>query len=101
LEQHQASEKFSILSKISYFLAGVLLCMLIFSIFARILTNVWGMTLGVLVNVAFAGYIFNKWKLNRKLKTVVWGIVSTVILIILISITLWTLLFSLFDQIAG
>lgn len=101
MNQESSSAKIGILTKISYFLAGVLLCMLTFSVFARLLTNIWGLGLGILANVAGAGIIANRWKHNSKLKIVGYGIIATVILITLISITLWSLLFSLFSQIAS
>jgi hypothetical protein len=106
MEQHHektesSSKKIGILSAISFFLAGILLSSMIFSISLKILASVWGAFLGSAINITAAGYILNKWKNNQRLRIVGYGIVITLILFVVLSIGLWTLFLNLFQEIAN
>lgn len=89
-----------ILQKVTLFVSGFLVTLLIIAVFLKILSSMWGMILGVVVSVGCGVLILKK---NKK---PVWhivarGIITSAIVFTLLSLIFWVMLQSAFNSIAG
>jgi len=99
--QNQKSPKIGLLQKITNFLIGFFGGVLLFTFCLRILPSMWGAFLGTGVNIIVSIYLLRIFGRDKAKRIAAIGIIASIAAVIVISLLLTALIFSMFSEISG
>ena len=78
-----------ILQKISYFLSGFFLTLFTFAILLKIINNLWGVIIALLINFAASGFMLKKFPATSPRRLIGIGAITSVIMLVVVFAVLW------------
>lgn len=93
--------KISLLQKVTNFLIGFFGGVLLFTFCLRILPSMWGAFLGMGVNIIASIYLLKIFGRDKAKRIAIFGVMASIVAVLVIYMLLAALIFSMFSEIAG